>query len=118
MDTWEKEMKERIEKTMAEGKKALEEASEVVKASHKPMQELEEAAEAIKASRIAMERFAIEKGFITKHVSEKSSMPETIIETQAEPIASPTPSYYFTTYEHRKHKEWENWVLVPEPTFS
>jgi F0F1-type ATP synthase membrane subunit b/b' len=101
MDAWEKEIKEKIEKVTKEG-----------------ILPLEEAAEAIKASREAMESFALEKGLITKPAPEESSIPEIIIETQAEPMASPTPSYYLATCEHRKRKEWENWVLVPEPTFS
>ncbi|MDP3024079.1 MAG: hypothetical protein Q8O10_00915 [candidate division Zixibacteria bacterium] len=117
MDSWEKEVKIKIEKTMEEGIKALEEASQVVKASRKPIQELEEAAQAIKASREAMEKFAFEKGFITKPVSEESPIPETIILTKAEPIEIPAPFPYFVHYE-RKPKEWGNWILSAEPAFS
>ena len=100
LETWKKELKEKI--------------NQVAQEEIKPLQE---AAQAIKASREAMEKFAFEKGFITKPVSEESSIPKTIIETQAEPIASPTSSYYFTTYKRRKQKEWKNWVPLLEPSF-
>ena len=116
MDVWEKEMKEKIEKVMAEGVKTLEEASQVVKASIKPIEELEEAAQAIKASREAMEKFALEKGFITKPVSEESSIPKTIIETQAEPIAISTATPYFAPYKDR-NEDWVNWIYT-EPALS
>ena len=123
IDAWEKEIKEKIEKVTSEG-----------------LQSLEEAAQAIKASRIEMERFALEKGFISAPVSEASSTPETIvgkkeklvnlvkelksslalvrgIKTEAEPIEIPTSFPYFVPYE-RKPKEWGNWVLSAEPAFS
>lgn len=117
MDAWEKEMKERIEKTMAEGKKALEEASEVIKASRKPMEELEEAAQAIKASRETMEKFVFEKGFISKPISEESLVPKTITETQAKPITISTATPYFTPSKDRKREKWVNWIYT-EPAFS
>jgi len=98
MESWEKELREKIERVTSEG-----------------LQPLEEAAEAIKASRMAMEEFAIGKGYITKPNSQESSVGKTIIETQAEPMASPIPSYHFATYESRKREEWENWGLPAKP---
>ncbi len=98
MDNWEREIKEKAEK-----------------ATHDSIRSLEEAAEAIKASRKEMERFAYDRGFIPKPPSEEVATAEPKIETQLEPIASPSPSFQFAPYKTRKHKEWENLIRPWQP---
>jgi DNA-binding protein H-NS len=101
LETWKKELKEKI--------------NQVAQEEIKPLQE---AAQAIKASREAMEKFAFEKGFITKPPQEEISSTASIIESQAESVASPEPFYRFAGYENHKHKEWENWIPSAELALS
>ncbi|MGB8657802.1 MAG: transmembrane domain-containing protein [Candidatus Zixiibacteriota bacterium] len=107
METWEKEIRERAEKATLNSIQSLQKVAKAMEALPESIQSLEEAAEAIKASRQAMERFASERGLISKPSAEEITTPGQMTESELEPILSPTPSVQFTPYETRRSKDWE-----------
>jgi signal transduction histidine kinase len=118
MENWERKIKEKVAKSTFEGIQSLEEVAKAAETLPESIRSLKEAAEAIKASRKAMERFAFEKGFIDKPISQEIPTPESIIESQLETIASPSASFQFGRYESRKYREWEHRISTPQPIVS
>lgn len=118
MENWEREIKEKAEKSTLKSIQALEEVAKGIEGLPESIQSLEEATEAIKTSRKAMEKFAYERGFIPKPFPERISTTEPVKEPELEPIASPSPSWQFARYESRKHKEWEHWTPSRKPVLS
>jgi len=118
MENWEKEIKEKAEKSTLKGIQALEEVAKGIEGLPESIQSLEEAAEAIKTSRKAIEELAAEKGFIPKPPPERILTAQPVREHELESIASPSPSFQFARYESRKHKEWEPWILSRQSVLS
>ena len=118
MENWEREIKEKAEKSTFKSIQSLEEVAKAIETLPESIQSLEEAAEAIKASRKEMERFAYDRGFIPKPPSEEVTTAEPEIETQVEPIPTPSPSFQFAPYKTRKHKEWEDLIPSHQPVLS
>jgi hypothetical protein len=118
MDNWEREIKEKAEKSTLKSIQALEEVAKGIERLPESIQSLEEAAEAIRTSRKAMEKLAYEKGFISKPPPEEIIPPEPVKESKLEPIASPSPSWQFAPYETRKRKDWEQCRPSRQPVLS
>jgi hypothetical protein len=118
MENWEKEIKEKGEKTTRKGIQSLERVAQAMDALPESIQSLQEAAEVIKRSRKAMEEFASERGFIPKPFPERIPATEPVKEPQLEPIPSPMPSFQFAPYETRKRKDWEQWQTSRQPVLS
>lgn len=87
MENWEREIKEKADKSTLKSIQALEEVAKGIEGIPESIQSLEEAAEAIKTSRKAMEKFAYERGFIPKYPSQEITTPESAKEPQLEPRA-------------------------------
>lgn len=109
MENWEREIKEKAEKSTLKSIQALEEVAKGMEGLPESIHSLEEAAEAIEASRKAMEKFAFEKGFISKPPTEEIRASVSIIESELDSISVPLHSFQLASYETRKHKKWENW---------
>jgi tetratricopeptide (TPR) repeat protein len=75
MENWEREIKEKAEKSTLKSIQSLEEVAKAIETLPESIQSLEEAAEAIKASRKAMEKFAFEKGFIPEPSPQEITIP-------------------------------------------
>jgi hypothetical protein len=118
MENWEREIKEKAEKSTLKSIRSLEEVAKAIETLPESIQSLEETAEAIKASRKAMERFAYDRGFIPKPPSEEVTTAERKIEMQLEPIPTPSPSFQFAPYKTHKHKEWEDLIPCRQPVLS
>lgn len=109
MENWEREIKEKAEKSTLKSIRSLEEVAKAIETLPESIRSLEEAAEAIKASRKTMEKFAFEKGLIPKPPDEEITTPEQITGPELESILSPAPSWQFAPYGTRKRKDREQW---------
>jgi hypothetical protein len=118
MENWEREIKERADKSTLKSIQALKEVAKGIEGLPESIQSLEEAAEAIKTSRKAMEKFAYERGFVPIPFPERIPTTEPVEEPELEPRANPSPLWQFASYESRKHKEWEHWFPSCQPVLS